>query len=389
MPHRRPTTAKQALSRAFLVGLILLLGACQAFDPGGSDSTATEDDTAESPQPAAAPSEPESPRRMQTATLPRVIEALDRGQIEAAEAALLEIIDQRPYSTLALRFLEQIQTDPLQLMGEAHDVVMVQPGDSLSVIAERELGDAMQFFALARYNGIAAPRRMPPGIELRIPRSLRQSDAEEPALDEVPQIIEDTAAERPAGAGLALAAQSLLDQGQIAQAFALLSAGARAGNLDADGEGLLALAAVDRAEAMAAEGRQNEALELLNQTGELISDPSRGLLEAGRRGLQVLKLEDEAVRARRAGELATSLALFEEAAALDPDNARIRSEAGNVRDVLVAQLHDQALIHYRDQQLDEAIQLWQQVQQLAPEFESAQIYLERALALRARLNEFE
>jgi len=382
MAHRRPSTAKQALTRALPGGLILLLAACQAFDPARPDPIPADDAPVVS-------TEPEAPRVVQPATLPEVIEALDQGAIEAAESALLEIIDQRPYSTLALRFLEQIQTDPLTLMGEAHDVVIVQPGDSLSQIAERELGDALQFFALARYNGIEAPRRMPPGIELRIPRSLRQSDVDEPVLDDTAQVVADDVGERPAGAGLALAAQSLLDQGQNAQAFALLSAGARAGNLDDDGERLLALAAIDRAEAIAAEGRQNDALDLLNQTGELISDPSRGLLEEGRRGLQALKLESEAVRARRAGELDVALALFEEAAALDPDNAQIRSEAGNLRGVLVAQLHDQALVHYRDQQLDEAIKLWQQVEQLAPEFESAQIYLERALALRERLNEFD
>lgn len=387
MPHRRPTAVKQALIRALLVGLTLLLGACQSFDPARPDTNASDDDAVDSSESAAI--EPRTTRPVQPVTLPQVIVALDQGYIEAAEAALLDIIDQQPYSTLALRFLEQIQTDPLALMGEAHDVVVVEPGDSLSEIAERELGDAMQFFALARYNDIDAPRRMPPGIELRIPRSLRHAAADEVVPDDVPQVIEDTAAERPAGGELALAAQSLLDQGQIAQAFALLSAGARAGNLDADGERLLALAAVDRAETMAAEGRQNEALDLLSQTGEVISDPSRGLLEAGRRGLQALRLEAEAVRARRAGELAAALALFQEAVALDPDNAQIRSEANNLREVLVAQLHDQALVHYRDQQLDEAILLWQQVEQLAPEFESAQIYLERALALKERLNEFD
>jgi hypothetical protein len=55
----------------------------------------------------------------------------------------------------------------------------------------------------------------------------------------------------------------------------------------------------------------------------------------------------------------------------------------------VAQLHEQALTHYRDQELDQAIERWQRVEALAPDFESARIYLERAIALRARLEDLD
>jgi len=369
-----------ALSRTVLFGCIFLLSACQSFNTERSEASGPEDVI---PAPAE-PLRPEQPE-----TLAQVVKALDQGRIEVAETALVAILDQQPASTLALRFLEQIRTDPVELMGAPHDVVVVRSGDSLSEIAERELGDSLQFFALARYNAIAVPSRMPPGIDLKIPRSLRPPAADDPLVEEPPQIVEDSTAEPSAGAGLAVAAQSLYDQGQIAQAIALLTAGARAGSLSADGETLLAVSAVERSKALVEQARRDEALELLNQTSELISAETQPLVQAGRRELQAARLEDEAVRARRAGELGTAYALFEEAAVLDPANEQIRSEADNVRDVLVAQLHDQALIHYRDQQLDEAIQLWQQVEQLAPEFESAQIYLERALALRQRLNEFE
>jgi len=372
-----------------LIGVIFFLSACQGFSPDRSDQGQSSDDSVSRTEATYDANGVEPTHSIQPANLPQVVEALDRGQIKAAEATLLQIIDQQPFSTLALRFLEQIQTDPVELMGEEYDVVLVQPGDSLSEIAERELGDALQFFALARYNGIDTPRQMPPGIELKIPQRLRGGSAELPPADGPAAVEFEEEVDLPAGAGLALAGQSLYDQGQIAQAFALLSAGARAGNLDPDGEQFLAQIAVERSEVIAEEGRPDDALALLNDTSELISDESRPLLKAGRRSLEALGLEAEAVRARRAGELSQSLALFEQAAELNPDREEIRSEAANVREVLVAQLHDQALIHYRDQQLNEAIELWQQVANLAPDFESAQIYLERALALRQRLRELD
>lgn len=379
MSCSRPSKFRRFRSLGLLAACIIALSACQSYDPERSDSGTPIGNAGGSQRtPSNSARQPE--------TLSEVVDALDQGRIEAAEAALLEIIDQQPGATLALRFLEQIQTDPLKLMGEAHDVVVVQPGDSLSGIAERELGDALQFFALARYNGIDAPRRMSPGIELRIPHSLKQP--EEPLAVVESSMIEASPGvelDLPPGAGLTMAGRSLVESGRTAQAIALLSAGAEAGNLDSDGEELLAQATVQRAEALVAEGRQDDAVALLSEVSELLPPAGRHLLEPGLRTLEAREALVQGVRARRAGDLDEALALFERGLVLDPSNADLETEAANLRDLLVAKLHDQALIHYRDQELDRAIELWQRVEQLDPEFEPAQVYLERAVALRERL----
>ena len=85
---------------------------------------------------------------------------------------------------------------------------LVQRGDSLSVIAQREIGDAMQFFALARYNDIPAPRRMSPGIVLKIPRSLKIAARAEPPKSSLRS--SSKAPVRLPGAGLTLAGRRLL-----------------------------------------------------------------------------------------------------------------------------------------------------------------------------------
>ncbi len=375
--------------RLILVGLALSLSACQVWDqlrPVQDSPPAEVEPTVEPPPPI----EQAVPQALPPATLQQVIDALDRGRLDEAETALLSIIDKRPNSTLALRFLEQLQSDPLELMGEAHDTVIVQPGDSLSAIAQREFGDAMQFFALARYNGIAAPRRMAPGIELKIPRSLKQASSADSAVTEpMPMVELEPEVELPPGAGLTLAGRRLVEAGRLTQAIALLSAGAEAQNLDAAGEQLLARAAIRRSEVLIAEGRQDDAMTLLNEVSEHLSSAGRPLLDPGRDLLQAQQLMEEGIRARRAGDLSAALTSFETALRLDPANSDIEAEAANVRGVLVAQLHDRALVHYRDQELDSAISLWQQVQALAPEFEPAQVYLERALALRERLEQLD
>lgn len=377
--------------RILLLALIILITGCQVYAPPMPDeeqSAGSDPSQQRSTAPGASDSSQIPPE-----TLAEVVEALDQGRVAAAEAALLRIIDQQPYSRLALRFLEQIQSDPIVLMGEAYDVVNVQPGDSLSEIAERELGDAMQFFALARYNAIQAPRQMAPGTALKIPRSLRPADGDAVSSESTPDELGEPdpapVVEGPAGAGLELAARNLQSRGQTTQAFSLLLAGARAGNLHGDGERLLAELALKRAEARADEGRLAEALALLDEIDAVTSEAPREVLRSGRRAIEALKLQEEAVEARRAGELDSALVLFEEAAERDPDNAVIEAEADKIRDVIVAQLHEQALTHYRDQELQQAIALWQRVEMLAPDFESARIYLERALALRARVRELD
>jgi len=376
--HRRPW-----IGRLPLLCAILLLSGCQVWD-----RMRPAEEPAPPPRSMDVEALPEEPvaQALPPATMQQVIEALDRGRTDQAEAALLSIIDKRPESRLALRFLEQLQSDPLELMGEDYDVVIVQPGDSLSAIAQAEVGDAMQFFALARYNGIDAPRRMSPGIELRIPRSLKQADEPMPTVEApATEVGTEVELDLPPGAGLTMAGRSLVESGRTSQAIALLSAGAEAGNLDSDGEQLLAEATVQRSEALVAEGRQGEAVALLNEITELLSPAGRPLLDPGRRQLEAGQSLEQGIRARRAGDLDEALNLFERGLVLDPDNAELQTEAANLRDLLVAQLHDQALIHYRDQELDRAIELWQRVEQLDPEFEPARVYLERAVALRERL----
>ena len=48
-------------------------------------------------------------------------------------------------------------------------VYTVQPGDSLSAIAQKYYGDAMQYKKIAHYNNISNPDLIHPGDKLRIP----------------------------------------------------------------------------------------------------------------------------------------------------------------------------------------------------------------------------
>jgi tetratricopeptide (TPR) repeat protein len=339
-----------------------------------------------------APPEPEpeletteqQPEMRPPPSMQSIIDLLESGRWDEAESGLLRVLDARPGHRLALRFLEQLQSDPIELMGEDFDLVTVRSGESLSVIAARELGDGMQFLALARYNAITVPRRLAPGRNLRIPKALREMPSPPEPIDEPPPV-----AVTSPGEGLALTGQQLVEDGRYQQAIALLSAAGRAGNLDEQGQMVLAQAGVARAQSLMDEGELESGLGLLDRLAEMLDDSALGYLEPERNRLSSRLRYADAVAARRAGRLDEALEIFEQAVELDAEFSPAREEADQLRGVLVIQLHEQALVHYRDQQLSESIELWERVLRLDQTFEPAQVYLARAKALKSRLDDLD
>ena len=99
----------------------------------------------------------------------RAIEMLEAGEAQAAEELLEAVLRTEPGQRRAQSLLRQIREDPRTLLGSDSFAHRVQPGESLSLIAQRFLKDPMLFYALARYNGIAVPRQLAGGQLIRVP----------------------------------------------------------------------------------------------------------------------------------------------------------------------------------------------------------------------------
>jgi len=101
---------------------------------------------------------------------PSAVELLEQGQEEQAEQLLRQLLQAEPNHRQAASLLRQIREDPATLMGrEGSFTYRVQPGETLSRIAQRLLGDTYLFYALARYNGIKVPRQLAGGQTIRVP----------------------------------------------------------------------------------------------------------------------------------------------------------------------------------------------------------------------------
>jgi len=62
-------------------------------------------------------------------------------------------------------------------------------------------------------------------------------------------------------------------------------------------------------------------------------------------------------------------------------------QAAALREQLLASYHERAIVLYRDQQLDQAIALWDRILAINPNYEPAVIYRARALELKHRLKQ--
>ena len=116
----------------------------------------------ESPQPTLSP--PMIQRAVASA-----IEHLEAGEEEAAVAELGRVLQSDPGHRLARNLMRQIKEDPQALLGRESFAYRVQPGESLSRIAQRFLNDVYMFYALARYNDIKVPRLVAGGQMIRVP----------------------------------------------------------------------------------------------------------------------------------------------------------------------------------------------------------------------------
>lgn len=142
------------------------------------------------PEPApveAAPAAPApiqvTPATIQTAQrlATSAIEMLESGNEEQASAEIQRALQNDPNNKLAQSLLKQIQSDPVATLGRESFPYRVQPGESLSKIAQRFLGDVHLFYILARYNDLRVPKQLQSGQMIKVPGKAPPAGSTSPA----------------------------------------------------------------------------------------------------------------------------------------------------------------------------------------------------------------
>jgi len=369
--HRAPVGPVTAPVIALFVAGAIALGGCQSAEHR------------ETPPPASPPM-PEAPAIPQPAPVPEAslstaIDYLESGKADRARTMLAELAAKAPGSTVLASLLRQIEAPIEQLLPGPYRRIEVGPGESLSLIAARELGDPLAFYALARLNNIEVPARVPVGTVLRVPDRSGTASATSAVPDE-PTDISPSEIES--------VAEYLDRSGQGDQARRMLIGRMQRGDAPESTRVLLIELTRERAADLGAAGEFERAISVIDQTLPVIEAPQlRTSLIELRSTTRSDMLLRSAAGLRDQGELIAAYEMAVQAAELDKSSSRADALVGEMRTTLVASLHNDALLAWRDRNVDLAIRTWESLLEAVPDFEPARVYLERARRLRERLDQ--
>jgi tetratricopeptide (TPR) repeat protein len=167
---------------AALIAAAAVVASCASTDapstaptrPAAAPAPSAPAPVTAAPEPAVvAPAAPEIPpaeaRPMAAKLALQAVDQLQGGDDIGARATLEQALKLDPNNELAKNLMGQITADAQRELGSVFFRYTVQPGESLSRLAQQYMGDRFRFWILAKYNDIPNPSRLGAGQVIKIP----------------------------------------------------------------------------------------------------------------------------------------------------------------------------------------------------------------------------
>ncbi len=294
------------------------------------------------------------------------LDLLNGGEPERAREELIGALCSDPDNALSRNLLGQLDADPRQALGEESFAYTVQPGESLSRIAQRFVGDKYQFYLLARYNGIDSPNRLRAGQVIQVP-GIAPPSVPVPAADTEPPRVHA----KPAGGAqqgpVSVTLMAEDDRDPAPMVYYTLDGGSPRVGESARYQGPFELRetatvrflAVDRA------GNGSEAV------AETYVVPAAPVPAA--RGASVADIYRQGLSAVERGDREAALALFDQVLEREPGHSGALETRRRVAAEGVEEWYRQAYAALRRQRPRETVVYCDRVLALAPDHRNAQV----------------
>ncbi len=318
--------------------------------------------------------------------LQNAMNALQVGQEATAKAELGSVLRQDPENKIARSLLAQIQTDPAKYFsGPDSFSYTLQPGDTLTGIAQRFLDEPLKFYILARFNGITDLSRLVPGRVIKVP-------GKKPGGNPLPVATQDVPRNAPVRTGgdesRMQQARRFYDAGKYQQAIEIL-VDSGAGNSEA--RDLLVLSYGKYAEELTQSENLIDAQSILENALSIqpSNDKLRKQLKQVQKQREIERLYKAGSESMVAGDNDKALDTFNALLKLEPKHEPTKQHIASINAFAVESMHKEAMVEYGKQNLDQAIALWDRVLAILPSHANAKLYRARAVDLKSRLQKFE
>ncbi len=372
-----------------MLGVTATLCACAATGNGSNNGQSATNNQASGQANGAAQPLPEpglTPRKR----ILKAIQQLEQGNSQVAKVELEEYLISTPDSQRAKHLLKQIVTPASEFYPAEFFTVKLAFGQSISNLTQHYLGNALEFYALAKYNGIENPSRINTGSKIKVPltayaKSVREKDSQQAAQKEqqgntpesesvavpAPEAISAETVEAQSGAG-SLSIPEEPETPEVLQA--------RLAEANQSGDFALSVSLLASLNSLDVEFDDNVlqlAMQALDGRANAIADD-----EPATAASMYLQAGD---LMQQNGDDISAFDHYKLAADTDPANASAQQKMMQTQQQIVDKYHREASIAFRQQRIEEAIDKWDLVLHVDPSNTNVSAYRTQALELQQRL----
>ena len=392
-PIPPPRGARRAVRSVVIPAALCVLASCVTA-PAVQKADNPEPTTTGAPSspPVIVNTEPTPSDPMANGHIQKAMTALQAGQEANAKKELDTLLRQEPENKVARSLLAQIKTDPATYFGDQDSFnYTMQPGDTLSSIAQRFLNEPLKFYILARFNGITDPSRVVPGRIIKVPGKKPASPVATVAPGASPGDSPPVARVEPTRAGgdtRTQQARRFYVAGKYQQAIETLQGG---GTVVGDARELLILSYGKYAEELARSENLIDAQSVLESALSIQpgNERLRKQLRLVEKQREVARLYKAGTESMVAGDGGKAVETFNAVLKLDPKHEAAMNHIASINADSVDAMHKDAMLEYSKQNLDQAIAIWDRALAVLPNHADAKFYRARALDLKSRLQKLD
>ncbi len=320
---------------------------------------------------------------------------LSNGDEQHAEKELADALVIEPNNRAARRLMRQLHESPADFfVEEDHFDYVVRLNETLFSVAEKFLEDPLDFYMLAKLNDIKYPNSLVSGKILTIPgvNRLNVDKASKPppvasleashTMQAPVKNEDDIKIER---------AKVYFAEHRYQEVVDLLTpyADKKSASKYAPLRDLLAQSYLELANDKIKKGDLLEAQAILETSMEALpgNKPLKSQLTQVRNTRESERLYRLGVQESQTGKQDQALKSFAKALQFNPANEQAKKQITDLRLTVVEKYHKQAMVLYRKQELSKAIEIWDNILQIDPDYELAKQYRSRALELKRKIEQ--